>query len=137
MQLEESNVKLRIGFITNSSSTNFLIISSEDINSDFLFNKLGFVEGGKLEQQGRAMCDEIINGSYHGPRGAYQSEPTYEKIKEIFGEKAAEKFRMTKDAHVLWGETNSDDTPFTQFFTMDSFEIEDKNFYVNGRACMW
>lgn len=30
-----------------------------------------------------------------------------------------------------------DDSPITQFFTTDSFEIEDKDFYLNGRACVW
>lgn len=130
-------MKLRIGFITNSSSTNFLIISSREITPEFLFDKLGFVKGGKLDHQGRVMCDEIINGAYHGPRGAYQTQPTYEGIKNIFGEKAAEIFMKTRDRHVIWGTTSSDDTPFTQFFTMDSFEIEEKDFYVNGRACMW
>ena len=33
--------------------------------------------------------------------------------------------------------TGSDEDPITQFFTTDSFEIEDKDFYLNGRSCVW
>ena len=38
-------MKIRMGFITNSSSTNFLIISKEELTEDYLFKKLGFVSG--------------------------------------------------------------------------------------------
>ena len=34
-------MKIRTGFITNSSSTNFLIISRKELTEDYLFEKLG------------------------------------------------------------------------------------------------
>ena len=48
-------MKIRMGFITNSSSTNFLIISKEELTEEYLFKKLGFVQGGVLEEQGRQL----------------------------------------------------------------------------------
>ena len=45
--------------------------------------------------------------------------------------------KRKKGYHAYWGYTSSDDSPITQFFTTDSFEIEDKDFYLNGRACVW
>ena len=44
-------MKIRMGFITNSSSTNFLIISKEELTEEYLFEKLGFIKDGMLEKQ--------------------------------------------------------------------------------------
>jgi len=38
-----------MGFITNSSSTNFLIISKEELTEEYLFEKLGAVPYGIAE----------------------------------------------------------------------------------------
>mgnify|MGYP000633358387 CR=1 FL=1 len=53
-------MKIRMGFITNSSSTNFLIISKEELTEEYLFEKLGFIKDGMLEKQGRELCRSII-----------------------------------------------------------------------------
>ena len=131
-------MKIRTGFITNSSSTNFLIIAKEELTEDYLFKKLGFVEGGQLAEQGHTLCKEIMSGVDRGGRRYFGYDtPSYENIKEIFGPKAANRFKRMQGSHTYWGHTSSDQTPMTQFFTMDSFEIEEKDFYVNGRACAW
>ena len=54
-------MKIRMGFITNSSSTNFLIISKEELTEDYLFKKLGFVQGG-----GARRTRTAIMRQYHG-----------------------------------------------------------------------
>lgn len=131
-------MKIRTGFITNSSSTNFLIISKEELTEDYLFKKLGFVKGGKLEEQGRQLCTDLIYAAYNSGLRYYDYDtPTFEAIKDVFGDKSAEEFMKRKGQHVYWGYTSDDDNPITQFFTTDSFEIEKKDFYVNGRACIW
>ena len=106
-------MKIRMGFITNSSSTNFLIISKEELTEEYLFEKLGFIKDGMLEKQGRELCRSIIYALDGGL------------------------FVKNKGYHAYWGYTSSDHSPITQFFTTDSFEIEDKDFYLNGRACVW
>lgn len=131
-------MKIRTGFITNSSSTNFLIISKVELTAEYLFQKLGFIEGGQLARQGHNLCEEIIRGIERGGIRYYDYEtPGYKEILEVFGDKAANKFKCMNGAYSYWGYTNSDDTPFTQFFTMDSFEIDEKDFYINGRSCVW
>lgn len=130
-------MKIRMGFITNSSSTNFLIISKEELTEDYLFKKLGFVQGGALEEQGRQLCYSIMSAINGGLRYHSYDMPTYETIKEVFGAKSAMLYKKNKKYHAYWGYTSSDDTPITQFFTTDSFEIEDKDFYLNGRSCVW
>lgn len=130
-------MKIRMGFITNSSSTNFLIISKEELTEDYLFKKLGFVQGGVLEEQGRQLCNSILDAINSGLRYYSYDMPTYETIKEVFGDKSAMLYKKNKKYHAYWGYTSSDDSPITQFFTTDSFEIEDKDFYLNGRSFVW
>jgi len=131
-------MKIRTGFITNSSSTNFLIISKEELTEDYLFEKLGFIEGGKLSDKGHELCADILFGLEKGGLRYFDYEtPTYDNIKEIFGPKAADKFKSMRGAHTYWGYTSSDEAPMTQFFTTDSFEVEEKDFYINGRNCAW
>lgn len=130
-------MKIRMGFITNSSSTNFLIISKEELTEDYLFKKLGFVKGGAMEEQGRQLCSSIMYAIEGGLRYYSFDTPDYEAIKEVFGDKSAKIYNKNKHYHVYWGYTSSDDSPITCFFTTDSFEIEDRNFYLNGRACAW
>lgn len=130
-------MKIRMGFITNSSSTNFLIISKEDLTEDYLFEKLGFIKNGVLEKQGRELCESIMCALDFGLRYYDYDAPDYESIKKVFGEKSAKLYNKHKKYHAYWGYTNSDDSPITQFFTTDSFEIEDKDFYLNGRSCAW
>lgn len=131
-------MKIRTGFITNSSSTNFLIISKKELTEDYLFKKLGFIEDGQLAEQGHMLCEEIMSGIDRGGLRYFDYDtPTYENVKEIFGPRAAERFKRMLGAYVYWGYTSSDQTPMTQFFTTDSFEVEEKDFYVNGRSCVW
>lgn len=130
-------MKIRTGFITNSSSTNFLIISKEELTEDYLFEKLGFVEGGALEYHGRELCGDIMYALNGGLSYYNFKKPDYESVKEVFGDKSAKLFNKNKNYHAYWGHTKSDASPMTQFFTTDSFEIEDKDFYLNARACVW
>ena len=131
-------MKIRTGFITNSSLTNFLIISKKELTEEYLYKKLGFKAGSPIEKQGRTLCSDIMRAiSYGGLRYNNVDEPDYETIKKVFGEKSATLFKQKANFHVYWGYTNSDESPITQFFTTDSFEIEEKDFYLNGRACAW
>ena len=131
-------MKIRMGFITNSSSTNFLIISKKELTSDYLYKKLGFKKGSPMENAGRVLCDDIMRAvDNSGLRYFKYETPDYETIKKVFGEKSAELFCKRKNFHVYWGYTSSDENSLTQFFTTDSFEIEESDFYINGRACVW
>lgn len=76
-------MKIRMGFITNSSSTNFLIISKEELTEEYLFEKLGFIKDGMLEKQGRELCRSIIYALDGGLRYHNYEIPDYESIKSF------------------------------------------------------
>ena len=96
-------MKIRNGFVTNSSSTNFLIISKKEITTEFLFKKLGFKNDSILADMGWELCNNLLYKGYNSLRGR----------------------------------THSEDDSLTSFFTMDSFEIDEKDFYINGKNCIW
>lgn len=125
-------MKIRNGFVTNSSSTNFIIISKKEITTEFLFEKLGFKNDSVLADMGWELCNNLL----------YRPDAdtlNFEDIKKDFGIKTAEKWKIlvAKGYNSLRGRTSSDDDSLTSFFTMDSFEIDEKDFYINGKNCIW
>lgn len=130
-------MKIRDGFVTNSSSTNFIIISKQELTEEFLYKRLGFKANSPFRSLGLQFCEDIINSA--SLRAFDIDELNYENIKELFGEKTAERYNdlTNKNYKVLVGRTNSDESTFTSFFTYDFFEIDDKDFYINGKDCEW
>ena len=125
-------MKIRNGFVTNSSSTNFIIISKKEITIDFLFDKLGFKKGTPCEEMGWELCENL----YYRPD---EEALNFEDISKDFGMETANKWKCLteKGYYSLRGCTSSDNDTLTSFFTMDSFEINEKDFYINGKNCIW
>lgn len=63
----------------------------------------------------------------------------YDTVLEIFGEKTARKYEelTQKGFYTYLGHINSDDSCLTSFMTTDRFEIDNKDFYMNGLNCAW
>ena len=127
-------MKIRNGFVTNSSSTNFLIISKQEITAEYLYEKLGFKNNSPLRYLGMELCRNIVDGTSKGTRWFSVDHYDYESIKEHFGEKAAGVFLKIgqKDRHVYMGCTSDSDGCLTARFTHTPFEIEETDFYLNA-----
>lgn len=125
-------MKIRNGFVTNSSSTNFIIISKKEITTEFLFEKLGFKNDSPLADMGWELCSNIL----YSPD---TDTLNFEDVKKDFGMETAKKWQSltAKGYSSLRGCTSSDEDSLTSFFTMDSFEIDANDFYINGKNCIW
>lgn len=130
---------IRDGFVTNSSSTNFMIISKEKLSSKYLRDKLGFKEGSIISAAAASLADDIVKATKSGVRGFDVDQIDYETILKIFGKESAEKYKemSEKGCYTYIGHTNSDDNYLTSFMTMDSFVINEKDFYMDGKNCGW
>jgi hypothetical protein len=134
-------MKIRDGFVTNSSSTNFLIISKEELTEEYLLEKLGVKPDALIIDAGEQLVDSILNSidsGLHWYKFDYEN-PTYEDILKVFGKRSAEKFKkLTKKGYkVYMGHTSSDQDYITSFMTTDYFLIDEKDFYMDGRNCVW
>jgi hypothetical protein len=132
---------IRDGFVTNSSSTNFLIISKEELTEEYLLNKLGFKHNSLIRVAGERLVESIFSGIQSGLRW-YDFDthnPTYDEVLKVFGVESADKFReLTKRGHKTYmGYTNSDDGGLSTFLTTDYFLIDDRDFYFDGRNSSW
>ena len=92
-------MKIRDGFVTNSSSTNFLIISKEELTEAYLLKKLGFMPDSSIRNAGEQLVYSILNSIGYKRVRWHQIDcenPTYEDILEVFGKKSADKFKKLK-----------------------------------------
>jgi hypothetical protein len=131
-------MKIRIGFVTNSSSTNFLIISKEELSSEYLLSKLGFNSDSKIINIGRSLVKNIMYGIGDLQWHEYD-EVNYDVISEAFGEESAARYlELNKRGfHTYIGSTESAGDYLTIFMTTDSFLIDEDDFYMNGLNCTW
>lgn len=130
---------IRDGFVTNSSSTNFLIISREELTANYLYNKLGFRDESPIRSSAMQFCHEIIEGTKSGVRWFDIAEINYDTVKEAFGDVSADKYNElnAKGYHTYVGHTGTDSDCLTILFTMDSVVIDEKDFYLDGKNCVW
>ena len=132
-------MKIRDGFVTNSSSTNFMIVFKEELSTDYLSKKLGFKKNSFIGSLGNDLAFQIMSGTSRGVRWFEIDQINYENILKIFGEKSAKKYlKLTKKGfHTYIGYTSSDDDCLSSFLTMDCFIIDEKDFYMDGKNCVW
>ena len=132
-------MKIRSGFVTNSSSTNFLIISKEELTTEYLLQKMGFSHDSRILNSGYTFVEEILRGTERGLRWFDFDKIDYNAILEVFGEESAKKYlELSKRGFFTYvGHTSSDDDYLTSFMTMDNFLVDDKDFYMNGLNCVW
>ena len=88
---------------------------------------------------GSDLSNDIMNGNRVGVRWFDVDKIDYDAVLKIFGEETAQKYNelTQKGYYTYLGHINSDYGCLTSFMTTDRFEIDEKDFYMNGLNCGW
>lgn len=138
-------MKIRTGFVTNSSSTNFIIISKDSPTESDLLNLLGFGTESPLTVHIQELIHEIVRDMQ--PADAFFRESYYtskhktfeEFVKEHLHEKSLDRVQKARkdEKNIFCGTFRSEDPKFGCFFCCDTILIENDSIYFDATECSW
>jgi hypothetical protein len=137
-------MKIRAGFVSNSSSTSFLIISKGSFTKEQLLRLMGADAKSPMHELFEQLYEELVAGVDKiieldtvraDAQWKYLMGPREERLSERMIQKL-EAYRK-KGWKAYYGHLDSESNPVQTFFCMDSFEEENDEIYFNGLECAW
>ena len=126
-------MKIRKGFVTNSSSTNFIIICEKELTFDYLYNKLADSKNSSFEKEIKELCNIILNSAKR-----LESVDASALAEEYGGRLDKVYKKISKgNCYIYHGSTRSESDEIESFFTCEPIEFESAGFYLNGLNCVW
>jgi hypothetical protein len=143
-------MKIRAGFVSNSSSTSFLILAADDLTRENFFQLMGVNPKSPLADIFGELHTAVLDGA-KAPIDLREIDDSVPITQWLggFGEDAngdsrissrmAERLRDAKERglKVYCGYLGSESSQAETFFCCDSFEAENDKFYFNALECAW
>jgi len=133
-------MKIKLDFVSNSSSTSFVYISDGELSEDAFLEAAGVDGDGPVGDLFRQMHSEICTAlRHHGKQittkeaadslaGSYEFTPeVIEKMKDA----------IEKGKNVITSKLDSDGSLAESLLCMTMFEIESDRFYINAYNNIW
>ena len=138
-------MKIRAGFVSNSSSTSFLIIAKEDLNRSDFFELMGFESDSPIADLFEQFYQDVIANArtkvdFKTANKQVPAEEWFEgKWRGGLTSHMVKKLQEAKQngLKAYFGTLSSEDNPIQSFFCTDSFEVENEKLYFNGLECVW
>lgn len=135
-------MKIRAGFVSNSSSTSFLVIADGDLDLKGFLNLMGIASKSPLVPLFTTLHESILENSRH-PVDFSKVDPQV-PLKDWFtdlrNELTPRMIEKLEDARrrglkVYHGQLSTESNNVECFFCTDSFEAENDRFYINALEC--
>lgn len=137
-------MKIRAGFVSNSSSTSFLIISKGTFTRDQLLRLMGADAESPMFELFDQLYDELIGGVDKTLELAtVRGNAHWKYLMGSRAERLSDRMVQQLEAYrkegwiAYYGHLDSESSPVQTFFCMDSFEEENDEIYLNGLECAW
>ena len=127
-------MKVRADFVTNSSTTSFIIISDTELRRPDFLALVGVSPESPLAPVFDALLDRLL--ASRDPRDEHRET---EYFARTFSEEVASRVAEARQTgrEIYAGELSSDNEPIETLFCCDSFEVESDTIYFNSLRCMW
>jgi len=136
-------MKIKADYVTNSSTTSFVVISDGEFDKKSLADLMGVAEGSPLEAlvdklyeafQRNMQPVETLEGD-EGTRDPHLTESFRGKVPDEVLKRV--KSAATEGRRIWAGRLRSDWDMTELLFCCDSFEWENDRLYINGLECVW
>lgn len=136
-------MKIRAGFVSNSSSTSFLIIAKNDLNRADFFELMGIKLDSPIADLFKEFYKAVIENTrtkvdFKTAGKDVPAEAWFEDRHDLSPhmlEKVREAKKRGLTAYFGW--LDSETSIIQTFFCTDSFEVENEKIYFNGLECVW
>ncbi len=126
-------MKIRNGFVTNSSSTNYLILSKEELSAEKLAFLLGVKINSPIYSMVVSLCDSLLQKGDLRPGDDLYNVPLEKQVLNIFGKETLKKFnKLTSKGYVSYYGTVSDNyDDIEALLALDSFKEDNKEIFMD------
>ena len=125
-------MKLKMGFITNSSSTSFILVCDDSFSIDMLSKAMGIERDSPLYIMVEKLYKKITD---EAEKVQQVSEFDHIKISKCNLDKINN--FISRGKKIYMGSIRSEDEAILSFFCMDAFEVEGDDFYLNYIKSSW
>lgn len=135
-------MKMRAGFVTNSSSTSFLIIARDELEEGAFLDLVGVAPDSPIADLFRELFQGIIRSSEMVDLSTADPEESPEEWFDTAELSPAMIARLhdaaARGLKAYFGSLSSDDESAVEaFFCMEPFELENDRIYFNYLRCVW
>ncbi len=134
-------MKVRAGFVSNSSSTSFLIISRDELEEGAFLELMGVAPDSPIADLFRELFSDVVGSSRYVDLARVDTRVSPEAWFDTERMSSTMVARLQQAAgqglKAYFGSLSSDNTPVQSFFCTNAFEVENERIYFNYLECAW